>query len=133
MKLLVFGFGQLLPVHIERRRLLGGQARPVPVYGSGGWLSYSDAELVDEVRGYVRRGFAAVKVKVGQLMAEIDQDIQKAKVDSNLARSGYPMVIPFISKTTTYRSTIQHSSPTFSLRPVPHPHGWENSCEHKES
>ncbi len=46
-------------------RLLGGQARPVPVYGSGGWLSYSDAELVDEVRGYARRGFAAVKVKVG--------------------------------------------------------------------
>ena len=46
-------------------RLLGGDARPVPVYGSGGWLSYSDEELVDEVRGYVRRGFPAVKIKVG--------------------------------------------------------------------
>lgn len=46
-------------------RMLGGEARPVPVYGSGGWLSYSDAELVDEVRGYAKRGFAAVKVKVG--------------------------------------------------------------------
>ena len=32
-------------------RLLGGAARPIPVYGSGGWLSYSDAELLDEVRG----------------------------------------------------------------------------------
>ena len=46
-------------------RLLGGSARPVPVYGSGGWLSYTDDELLDEVRGYVRRGFAAVKIKVG--------------------------------------------------------------------
>lgn len=46
-------------------RLLGGEARATPVYGSGGWLSYSDAELVDEVRGYVARGFGAVKLKVG--------------------------------------------------------------------
>ncbi|HET7845473.1 MAG TPA: mandelate racemase/muconate lactonizing enzyme family protein [Xanthomonadales bacterium] len=46
-------------------RLLGGEARAVPVYGSGGWLSYSDDELVDEVRGYAKRGFRAVKVKVG--------------------------------------------------------------------
>ncbi len=46
-------------------KLLGGEARPVPVYGSGGWLSYSDDELVDEVTGYAKRGFPAVKVKVG--------------------------------------------------------------------
>jgi L-alanine-DL-glutamate epimerase-like enolase superfamily enzyme len=46
-------------------KLLGGSAKPIPVYGSGGWLSYSDDELVDEVTGYVKRGFAAVKVKVG--------------------------------------------------------------------
>ncbi|MCC7041190.1 MAG: mandelate racemase/muconate lactonizing enzyme family protein [Burkholderiales bacterium] len=46
-------------------RLLGGDARAIPVYGSGGWLSYSDAELLDEVRGYVKRGFTAVKLKVG--------------------------------------------------------------------
>ncbi len=46
-------------------RMLGGAAKPVPVYGSGGWLSYSDEELVEEVTGYAKRGFAAVKVKVG--------------------------------------------------------------------
>jgi L-alanine-DL-glutamate epimerase-like enolase superfamily enzyme len=46
-------------------QLLGGQSRAVPVYGSGGWLSYSDAELQDEVRGYAGRGFTAVKIKVG--------------------------------------------------------------------
>lgn len=46
-------------------KMLGGRARPMPVYGSGGWLSYSDDELVDEVTGYAKRGFVAVKVKVG--------------------------------------------------------------------
>jgi len=56
-------------------RLLGGSARPVPVYGSGGWLSYSDDELLDEVRGYVRRGFAAVKIKVGS--AEYGRDLAR--------------------------------------------------------
>jgi L-alanine-DL-glutamate epimerase-like enolase superfamily enzyme len=37
----------------------------VPLYGSGGWLSYSLPELIDEVTAYVRRGFRAVKIKVG--------------------------------------------------------------------
>jgi len=69
------------PVH----RLLGGDARPVPVYGSGGWLSYSDDELVDEVRGYVRRGFPAVKVKVGA--KEPGRDVERlAKVREAVGR-----------------------------------------------
>ncbi len=47
------------------RALLGSHTESVPVYGSGGWLSYSDAELRAEVTGYVKRGFSAVKLKVG--------------------------------------------------------------------
>jgi len=48
-------------------QLIGGRAEAgrVPVYGSGGWLSYSDDELLAEATGYVRRGFTAVKLKVG--------------------------------------------------------------------
>lgn len=53
-------------------RLLGAHGRRVPVYGSGGWLSYSINELIEEVTGYQRRGFAAVKVKVGSGEPEID-------------------------------------------------------------
>ncbi|MBI1244066.1 MAG: mandelate racemase/muconate lactonizing enzyme family protein [Alphaproteobacteria bacterium] len=45
--------------------LLGGNATKVPVYASGGWTSYSDDELVDEMRGMVDRGFRTVKFKVG--------------------------------------------------------------------
>lgn len=47
----------------------------VPLYGSGGWLSYSLEELLDEVRRYVRRGFRAVKIKVGS--KEVQQDIER--------------------------------------------------------
>src|SRR5262249_46165777 len=47
----------------------------VPLYGSGGWLSYSIDELLDEVHNYARRGFRAVKIKVGS--AEIAADVDR--------------------------------------------------------
>ena len=53
-------------------RLLGSNAARVPAYGSGGWLSYSPDELVAEATGYVRRGFRAVKLKVGSREREAD-------------------------------------------------------------
>lgn len=56
-------------------RLLGTAAARVPIYGSGGWLSYSNDELLDEVRGYARRGFSAVKVKVGS--PERERDVER--------------------------------------------------------
>ena len=46
-------------------RLLGGQKERIPIYGSGGWLSWSTDELVADVASYVRRGFSIVKMKVG--------------------------------------------------------------------
>ncbi|MFZ9682022.1 MAG: mandelate racemase/muconate lactonizing enzyme family protein [Cephaloticoccus sp.] len=47
------------------RAMIGSVRDRVPVYGSGGWLSYSNDELRAEVTGYVQRGFTAVKLKVG--------------------------------------------------------------------
>jgi len=35
------------------------------IYGSGGWLSYTINELIEEVTNYAQRGFQAVKIKVG--------------------------------------------------------------------
>ena len=46
-------------------KLLGTHQDRCPVYGSGGWISYSIDELIDEVTGYAARGFNAVKIKVG--------------------------------------------------------------------
>ena len=53
-------------------RLFGAIHEKVPVYGSGGWLSYNLSELLDEVTGYVRRGFSAIKIKVGAPDLEVD-------------------------------------------------------------
>lgn len=46
-------------------KLLGTYKDKCPIYGSGGWISYSIKELIHESTGYVRRGFKAVKIKVG--------------------------------------------------------------------
>lgn len=56
-------------------KLLGCHTKKIPVYGSGGWLSYTDQELIDEVVGYKKRGFQAVKIKVGS--PEMERDIQR--------------------------------------------------------
>ena len=56
-------------------KMLGTYRSEVPVYGSGGWLSYSTEELIAEVTGYARRGFGAVKIKVGS--PELERDVER--------------------------------------------------------
>lgn len=46
-------------------RMFGGNQKEVPVYGSGGWTSYSDEELVEEMKEIVSRGYRMIKFKVG--------------------------------------------------------------------
>jgi L-alanine-DL-glutamate epimerase-like enolase superfamily enzyme len=46
----------------------------IPLYGSGGWLSYSIDELIGEVTDYAQRGFRAVKIKVGSENWKTDLD-----------------------------------------------------------
>jgi L-alanine-DL-glutamate epimerase-like enolase superfamily enzyme len=47
-------------------RLLGPYTDTVPIYGSGGWTSFSESELVREQLGYVERGIPRVKMKVAK-------------------------------------------------------------------
>lgn len=56
-------------------KLFGFHTKKIPVYGSGGWLSYSDQELIDEVVTYKGRGFQAVKIKVGS--PDLSRDIER--------------------------------------------------------
>ena len=56
-------------------KLLGCHTRKIPVYGSGGWISYTEQELVEEVVDYKKRGFQAVKIKVGH--ADMNEDIAR--------------------------------------------------------
>ena len=46
-------------------RLLGGNKTSVPVYASGGWTSYDDDRLVEEMCQSAKRGYKALKFKVG--------------------------------------------------------------------
>lgn len=46
--------------------LLGAVRGSIPVYGSGGFTSYTDAQLAEQLRGWVRAGLGMVKMKVGR-------------------------------------------------------------------
>ncbi|MFJ7905054.1 enolase C-terminal domain-like protein [Streptomyces sp. NPDC096198] len=48
-------------------RLLGAACRDVPVYGSGGFTTYDDAQLERQLRGWVEEeGIPRVKIKIGE-------------------------------------------------------------------
>ncbi len=51
-------------------RLLGAVRGSVPVYGSGGFISYTREELVNELAGWVNSGIPRVKMKIGLGVAE---------------------------------------------------------------
>lgn len=53
-------------------RLLGGGAAPIPVYLTGGWLSYSEAELCAEAEAAVGSGIPGYKMKVGSGDVRVD-------------------------------------------------------------
>src|SRR4051794_4238694 len=46
--------------------LLGGCRDAVPAYGSGGFTSYSDSQLSEQLAGWAAAGFAMVKMKIGR-------------------------------------------------------------------
>ena len=46
--------------------LLGAQRREVPIYGSGGFTTYADGELADQLGGWVNQGIPRVKMKIGR-------------------------------------------------------------------
>ena len=54
--------------------LLGRVRERVPVYGSGGFTSYSDERLESQLRGWAELGIGAVKMKVG---SEPERDVER--------------------------------------------------------
>jgi L-alanine-DL-glutamate epimerase-like enolase superfamily enzyme len=49
----------------------------VPVYGSGGFTSYPDERLADQLSGWVAQGIPRVKMKVGR---DPDRDLERVRV-----------------------------------------------------
>ena len=57
-------------------RLMGAARSQVPIYGSGGFTSYSIAELQEQLAGWVDAGIRRVKMKVGR---QPEQDIERVR------------------------------------------------------
>jgi L-alanine-DL-glutamate epimerase-like enolase superfamily enzyme len=57
--------------------LLGAAREEVPVYGSGGFTSYTMLELQQQLGGWVSQGIAKVKMKIGR---EPDKDPHRVRI-----------------------------------------------------
>jgi L-alanine-DL-glutamate epimerase-like enolase superfamily enzyme len=58
--------------------LLGRVRDAVPLYGSGGFTSYSNDRLRDQLADWVARGFGRVKIKIGEKAgSRVDRDLQR--------------------------------------------------------
>ncbi len=60
-------------------RLLGRHHRAVPIYGSGGFVSYSDERLADQLGGWAQSGIPRVKMKIGADQARERDRIRVAR------------------------------------------------------
>jgi len=77
-------------------RLLGGKARDIPAYAGGISLGYQEpAELCDEIRGLLARGFKAVKLRVGDTVA---LDIRRVEA----VRKAFPDLVLLADANTAY-------------------------------
>jgi L-alanine-DL-glutamate epimerase-like enolase superfamily enzyme len=62
-------------------RLLGAHRDAVPIYGSGGFTTYSDAELTAQLGGWAAAGIPRVKMKLGvDRGARPDEDARRVAV-----------------------------------------------------
>ncbi len=70
---------------------MGQYAISVLVYGSGGWISYSEEQFADELRRYLDRGFRAVKIKIRG--PSEDWDVARVKDARNLIGSEVGLMV----------------------------------------
>jgi L-alanine-DL-glutamate epimerase-like enolase superfamily enzyme len=62
-------------------RLLGPYREAVPIYGSGGFTSYSEQELAEQLGGWVEQGIPRVKMKIGKDWGtKPDEDVARVEV-----------------------------------------------------
>lgn len=59
--------------------LLDATRETVPIYGSGGFTSYPDGRLAEQLEGWVRQGIPRVKMKVGREPARDPERVRIAR------------------------------------------------------
>ncbi|MCY1059045.1 enolase C-terminal domain-like protein [Nannocystis sp. SCPEA4] len=64
---------------ISLAALLGPARDDVPIYGSGGFTSYDDARLTEQLAGWVAEGITMVKMKVGRDPASDPHRVRTAR------------------------------------------------------
>jgi L-alanine-DL-glutamate epimerase-like enolase superfamily enzyme len=76
-------------------RLLGAVRDEVPVYGSGGFTSYSDEQLADQLGGWVHRdGIPRVKMKIAAGWgADPEDDVRRAAVAREAIGPGAELMV----------------------------------------
>lgn len=57
--------------------LLGGSQKRIPIYGSGGWTSYTEKELISEVEQIQDWGYTKIKSKITIPVATGEQEYTK--------------------------------------------------------
>ncbi len=61
-------------------QLLGARREVVPLYGSGGFTSYSERELAEQFGGWASDGFSRVKMKVGKDWGtKLEEDVTRVR------------------------------------------------------
>ena len=70
--------------------LLGAVREAVPVYGSGGFTSYSIRQLRQQLAGWVRQGIPRVKMKIG---AEPHEDIERVRAARDAIGAGAELFV----------------------------------------
>jgi L-alanine-DL-glutamate epimerase-like enolase superfamily enzyme len=64
-------------IGVPLAQLLGQVRDTVPIYGSGGFTSYTAAKLCEQLRGWVQPGIPNVKMKVGR---EPEHDVERVRL-----------------------------------------------------
>ena len=71
-------------------KLLGAVRDEVPIYGSGGFTSYDDAQLRDQLSGWAAEGIPRVKMKVGR---DPDRDEHRLDVARAAVADGVELMV----------------------------------------
>ncbi|HEY4358902.1 MAG TPA: enolase C-terminal domain-like protein [Acidobacteriaceae bacterium] len=90
--------------------LLGPIRTTVPVYGSGGFTTYGDAQLQEQLRGWIAQGIPRVKMKIG---SHPEQDLRRIAVARKAIGDGAELFIDangaYSRKQALYFSELAHA------------------------
>lgn len=75
-------------------RLLGAVRGEVPVYGSGGFTTYDERQLADQLSGWVEAGIPRVKIKIGEAWGRrTDRDVERVAQARRVVGDGVELYV----------------------------------------